>query len=59
MFTTIAALCTTHCGENGICVAPDLCECYGGWAGNDCQTGNSHSDLTIEKEENSNILVNI
>ena len=39
IFSIITAICSSPCGTNKQCTAPDTCTCARGWTGIDCLTG--------------------
>lgn len=43
---SLPARCTREC-VHGRCVAPDRCQCEGGWRGDDCSRGESSSALPL------------
>ena len=40
-----SAICSTPCGTNKQCTAPDNCTCVSGWTGSNCLTGFVYIDV--------------
>ena len=41
------AICSSPCGTNKQCIAPDTCTCVSGWTGSDCLTSSTAPHVPV------------